>query len=162
MLSVKNICYRGGIARFDIPSSWKEEYELSGGAMFYEDKPDSGTFRLSVMSFSSKGKETGNAMVAGLIAKSGYVAIHEGLALKQHVEAAEEQGEQLAIYYWEIAVPVEPCNVRLAVFSYTVLKSQINDSSVLREIEVLDRSVLAAKFSREPGMSGDYERTNCP
>ena len=86
---LKNICYRGGIACFEIPASWKEEYEPSGGATFYEDLPDSGTLRLNALSVSSNGKETGEQMVASLIANNGYKALHGDLAIKDYFRAAE-------------------------------------------------------------------------
>ena len=155
MIPLKNVCYRGGIARFEIPASWIEEYEPVGGATFYEDRPDSGTFRLNVLSFSSNGKETGEQMVADLIAKSGYQALDNGLAIKHYVKQAEEHGESLLLHYWEVAVPVVQSSARLAIFSYTILASQANDHQVQREIELLGRCVCAGDFSREEGVSGD-------
>jgi hypothetical protein len=156
MNALKNICYRGGIARFDIPASWKEEYEPSGGATFYEDRPDSGTLRLNVLSFSCNGKETGDQMVASLIAKSGYTALHDGLAIKQYVKSAEEDGEALLIHHWEVAVPVEGCNARLAIFSFTILASQVKDKQVRQEVELLGRCIQDGEFAREQGVSGDH------
>ena len=154
----KSICYRGGIARFEIPASWQEEYEPSGGAMFYEDRPDSGTLRLNVLGFSSNGKETGEQMVASVIAKSGYKALRDGLAIKQYVKSAEEDGETLDIHHWEIAIPVQGCNVRLAIFSYTIVASQATDRQVRQEIELLGRAIQNGEFSREQGAGGDYQR----
>jgi hypothetical protein len=156
MNRLKNISYRGGIACFDIPASWKEEYEPSGGATFYEDRPDSGTLRLNVLSFSSNGKETGDQMVASLIAKSGYKMLRDGLAIKQYVKSADEDGEALHIHHWEVAVPVDGCNARLAIFSYTILASQAKDKQIRQEVELLERCIHDGEFSREQGVSGDY------
>jgi hypothetical protein len=152
MPPLKTICYRGGIVRFDIPASWQEEYEPAGGAMFYEDRPDSGTLRLNVLSFSSNGKETGEEMVASLVAESGYQAHLDGLAIKQYVQQAEEEGEPLKLYYWEVAIPVEGCNARLAIFSYTILASQADDPHVQQEIEMLGNSIRDGVYSRERGV----------
>ena len=157
MTQLKNIFYRGGVTRFDIPASWKEEYEPSGGAMFYEDRPDSATLRLNVLSFSSNGKETGEQMVAGLVTKSGYQALGNGLAIKQYVEAAEENGEPLQLHCWEIAVPVKGCNARLAIFTYTILASQASELQTQQELLLLNRLIRAAEFSREQGVSGDHQ-----
>jgi hypothetical protein len=157
MSSLKSISYRGGIARFEIPSSWKEEYEPAGGATFYEDKPDSGTLRLNVLGFSSNGQQTGEEMIADVIAKSGFRPLHRGLAMRRYVKISEEDGEQLSIHYWEIAVPIEGCGVRLAVFSYTTLASQANDPQTQCEINLLARCIESADFSREQGVSGDFE-----
>lgn len=153
----KSICYRGGIARFDIPASWKEEYEPSGGATFYEDRPDSGTLRLNVLGFSSNGKESGDQMVASLIAKNGYKSLRDGLAIKQDVTSVEEDGETLQIHHWEVAVPVQGCSARLAIFSYTILASQASDHQVQQEIELLGKSISGGEYSREEGEGGDYQ-----
>ena len=131
-------------------------YEPSGGATFYEDCPDSGTLRLNVLSFSSNGIETGEQMVASLIAKSGYAALRDGLAIKQYVHSAEEDGETLEIHHWEVAVPVEGCNARLAIFSYTILASQAKDKQIRQEIELLGRCIQDGEFSREQGVGGDF------
>jgi hypothetical protein len=157
MSRLKNICYRGGIARFSIPASWKEEYEPSGGALFYEDRPDSGTLRLNVLTFGSKGKETGEQMVASLISNNGYKPLHKGLAIKQYVTSADEDREQLQIHFWEVAVPIEGCSARLAIFSYSILASQANDREIQEAIESVGSCIRAAEFSREQGTSGDYE-----
>ncbi len=156
MNQLKNICYRGGIACFDIPASWKEEYEPSGGATFYEDNPDSGTLRLSVLGFSSNGNETGEQMVANLIAKKGYNALRDGLAIKQYFKSVEEDGEALHIYHWDIAVPVQGNNARLAIFSYTILASQATDKQVQQEIELLGTCIQNGEYSRDDVVGGDY------
>ena len=156
MNRLKNINYRGGIACFNIPDGWKEEYEPAGGATFYEDRPDSGTLRLNVLSFSSNGRETGEQMVASLIAQSGFMALRDGLGIKQYVKTAEENGEQLHLHYWEVAVPLDCCSARLAIFSYTMLASQAKDQQAQREIELLGRCIRDGIFSRDQGVSGDY------
>lgn len=51
--SKKTINYRDGFVRFDIPDHWVEEYEASGGGTFYELGGDTGTLRLSVLSFKT-------------------------------------------------------------------------------------------------------------
>ena len=99
MNRLKTICYRGGIARFDIPASWKEEDEPSGHASFYEDRPDSGTLRFHVLDFSANSKATGDPMVESLIAKSEYKMLRHGLAIKQYVTSAEEDTELLPIQH---------------------------------------------------------------
>jgi hypothetical protein len=157
MVPLKTICYRGGIARFDIPDSWEEEYEPSGGATFYEDEPDSGTLRLNVLTFSSNGTEICAEMVSRLIAKNGYRPLRDGLAISQEVKSAEEGREQLQIHYWNVAVPVEPDSVRIAVFSFTILAEQATDPNIRGEIELLAKSIRAAEFSRDEGVSGDYQ-----
>ena len=153
----KQICYRGGIARFVIPATWNEEYDPPGGATFYEDRPDSGTLRLSVLQFESKGSETCEQMIASLILRSGYESLRDELAVRHYAKSTVEDDEQLQIHYWEVGVPIEPNSVRLAIFSYTILASQAEDHAVLEEIELLDHSIRDAEYSRDAGISGDYD-----
>jgi hypothetical protein len=50
---MKTISYRGGVVTFRIPESWNEEYSDTDGGTFYEDKPDSGTLRLKLITAES-------------------------------------------------------------------------------------------------------------
>ena len=50
---MKTISYRGRVVEFRIPSSWKEEYSDIDGGTFYGDKPDSGTFRLKIITLGN-------------------------------------------------------------------------------------------------------------
>lgn len=156
MSKLRTINYRGGIACFNIPASWKEEYEESGGGTFYEDTPDSGTFRLSVLSLSSNKNESADAILSRLISESNYKSLRGDLAIKRSIKTSQEDGEQLQIHYWEVAIPVPPDRLRIAIFSYTVLASQAADRKTCAEIEMLESSILAADFSRQQGVSGDF------
>ena len=53
-MSSKPVIYRGGLVSFNIPSRWREEYELQGGGTFYEVGEDTGTLRLNVLTFEKK------------------------------------------------------------------------------------------------------------
>jgi hypothetical protein len=154
-MKLKTICYRGGIARFSIPDSWVEECEPSGGGMFFEDAEGSGTLRLNVMSFASKGNEAADEMIASLIRDQGYDRLGTARAIRHFQKSAVEIGAALAIYYWQIAVPVPPNAIRLAIFSYTILESQASHDFFQREIALLDKSIRTGEYSSEAGVSGD-------
>ena len=55
---MKQVSYRGGIIKFEIPDHWVEEYGENGGGTFYEDAPDSATLRLNLLTFESESKTT--------------------------------------------------------------------------------------------------------
>lgn len=153
---LKRIVYRGGIAEFDIPAGWREEYEPLGGATFYDDRPDSGTLRLSVLGFKSK--DTPAERMAATAFRDGRVeSTRGGLPLRLAETETEEDGELLHIYKWEVAVPAPPNSLRLALFSYTILASQKSDAAFLAEVALLDSSIREATFSQEPGVAGEYE-----
>src|ERR1017187_8619466 len=152
----KTIQYRGGIATFQIPSHWKEEYDPKGGATFYEDKPNSGTFRLSVLSFDSRSGERAEQMASRAFPAGTFETLPSGLRLQREAKAAKEGSETLAIYWWRVAVPVPPSSLRLANFSYTILAGQESEPAIASELAFVDKSVRVAEFRREPAVAGDY------
>lgn len=156
MTNLKTIRYRGGIAEFTIPSNWREGYEPGGGGTFYADSPDSGTLRLNVLSFESQ--DTPAEQMAATAFRDGKVsATTSGFPLHREEKTAEENGESLHIISWEVAIPVPPKSLRLAIFSYTILKKQLKDSAFIAEIEQLQRSIEQAVYSQAAGVAGDYE-----
>ncbi|XZE35650.1 hypothetical protein SH501x_001152 [Pirellulaceae bacterium SH501] len=153
-VKLKTVFYRGGIVKFSIPESWVEEYEPTGGATFYEDSKDSGTLRLNVLEFKSEGSS--ETMIQDLIHNQHYEPIQEDLAILRETKSTIEEGESLDIYSWNVAAPVPPNSIRLAVFSYTILQSQSSEPSFQREIELLGNSFRDAEYSKDAGVSGDY------
>jgi hypothetical protein len=157
---LKRIEYRGGVVTFLIPATWKEKYESEGGGTFYEDKPDSGTLRLNIITMQAPAgtKEvTAIAALTDSMRQGGnhkIAALANGNAIARYNHAAVENGEQLRIYYWNLASPVPPRGMRLAVFSYTVRASQTCDRDVCQDMELLDKSICEAEFYSRPGVSG--------
>jgi len=153
--SSKQVVYRGGIARFEIPSSWVEEYEPEGGGTFYEPRDDSGTLRLNVLSFSSASdpsQEMARSALKDANGRSG-----EGFPLHYEVIEATEGDARLEIHRWQVAVPVLPHSVRLAIFSYTILSGQRNDPHIANEWKFVDASLRKATFSTEPGADPSHD-----
>lgn len=149
--NLKTISYRGGVVTFQIPSTWIEEYEEQGGGTFYEDSPDSGTFRLNVMTFKtpqpSDQERAIEALQTGDWSNKKISKLNNGNAISHYFQPSEEDGQRLLIVYWEIANPLPPEHVRLAVFSYTILETQKDDPKLMKEIELLDNCIRKAIFS---------------
>lgn len=158
MTSLKPIAYRGGIVRFEIPSDWIEEYEPSGGGTFYENRPDSGTLRLNVLSFSSKDTPA-EEMARSVFKDKTTDVLPSGFLMRHYIKAAEEKGEGLEIYRWEVAVPIEPFSLRLVMFAHTIVEGQQSDPRIAAELKMIAHSVLKAEFSQEEGVGGDYDHS---
>jgi len=150
-VKTKKIIYRGGVAEFLLPEKWREEYDAKGGGTFYEDRKDSGTLRLNVLSFDSKNTPA-NEMALAAFPKASYEVMESGLPIRHYDESSIENGEKLKIYYWEIAIPVPPNSIRLAIFSHTVLDSPSTATNTQSELAFLNHSIRQASFSRDAGV----------
>jgi len=157
---MKSINYRGGIARFNLPSSWVEEYDDEGGGTFYEDKPDSGTLRLNVMNIEKPpGQVRPTDTVDNVLAEISGAEVHRlpsGVVLAQSSHLADEEGEELSIETWYIGVTIASNHFRIIIFTYTILASQKSDANVLQEIATLNRSISEGDYPAVKGVSGSY------
>lgn len=149
----KTISYRGGIVTFTVPQIWHEEYEPDGGAIFYEDHPDAGTLRLSVISYRSK-SEPAQKIASSLFPAGSYEVLANGFPLRYEVKDGAEDGEKLKLHFWSVGFPVPPDSARIALFSYTIVAGQEHDPRIVRELAFLNKSIRSAVFSTAPGVAG--------
>lgn len=157
---MKVIVYRGGVVTFRIPAHWREEYSDIEGGTFYENRPDSGTLRLKIITMTTpKQLQSFSAMdvleivVNGLKKKGveGTTKVRkDGNAVFKYLEAASEQDVRLTIVSWIVANPLPPLRVRVATFSYTILAEQQKQSQVQHDLELLEAEIEAATFFSEP------------
>lgn len=159
MKSMKLINYRGGIAKFCLPSSWIEEYEPAGGGTFYENKPDTGTLRINVMEFD-KPPDDPTRTACDFLSKIGNAnsakILCDGLAISHFTERKNENEKRLVLYTWQIGVRVTPVHFRLIVFIYTILAEHEFDNNVQQEITMLDKSIVQGEYPAVRGISGKY------
>jgi hypothetical protein len=153
----KTIAYRGGLVTFRVPAHWKEEYEPEGGGTFYDDAPDSATFRLQTITLKAPSPLTAESApdVLSSLRQAATAPIERlpnGCALIRYTQSAEDRGHRLLITYWSVAHIVPPSHARIANFSYTLLDRQRDDAEFQRELELLDREVRASIFSPELGV----------
>ena len=154
--SLKEISFNGGVIKFKIPSSWKEEYGKNGKGAFYEDAPDTGTLRLQVITMQAPPDVEGDLLVLALSSLPGVdrqdvEILGNGNALAHSVQRSDEDGEEYTLYWWHLANHVPPDIVRMANYSYAILTSKENDSKTREEIELLERQIKQAVFQPGPG-----------
>jgi hypothetical protein len=155
---MKTITYRGGIVTFRIPAHWREEYAPNGGGTFYEDSPDSGTFRLEIITARAPYPLTAESAPDVLSAindasSANIEQLPNGCALIRYAKSVMEGQNQLQITFWSIAQVVSATHSRIATFSYTILESQRSGIQSLRELELLDREVRDCIFSPNLGVT---------
>ena len=158
---LKTIQYRGGIARFQIPASWVEEYEPQGGGTFYEPVDDTGTLRINVLGFDRKADSRTPAPTAfDLLActRSGdeVEVLPSGAAIARYVTHAEERGENLRIHNWQIGICVPPTHFRIVVFTYAIVEGQERDPKMMEKLKLLDRLIATGEYPAVEGVAGDY------
>ncbi|MBN1763768.1 MAG: hypothetical protein JW860_00795 [Sedimentisphaerales bacterium] len=73
--------------------------------------------------------------------------VDNGNAIARYTQTAEEDGYQLHIVFWEIAHPLPPEHLRLAIFSYTILHSQKDKPCFVAEIQLIDECLQKAVFA---------------
>lgn len=154
---LKTISYRGGVVSFRIPDHWQEEYDDDGGACFYEDAPDSPTFRLAVITAKSPAPVTADSAPDVLEAlresDDGIIErLPSGCAFIRYTQSSVDRGHKLFITYWMVAQVIPPSHARVATFSYTLLDRQRDDIRFQQELELLDIEIRASIFSPELGV----------
>lgn len=159
---MKLINYRGGIARFYLPSSWVEEYEPAGGGTFFENRPDSGTLRINVIGTKKPSGEdkvhTAYDLIKGMTDANSVKHLPNGCALGHSVKQGKEDGEDLLLYTWYVGVRITQIHFRIIIFTYTILAAQESDPNLRQEITMLDRSISEGEYPAVTGISGDYLR----
>jgi hypothetical protein len=148
---MKTINYRGGMVAFELPSEWKDEYEAEGGGTFYQDKPNSGTLRLNVLSFAREEAKAPHQVVRDVFGADGYEMLPCGFAMRHGMKTGEEQGTQLHLHRWEVLIPLTPTSIRLVCFTHTLLASQEGTELAKHELGIVDSLVRTARFSIAPG-----------
>jgi hypothetical protein len=154
---LKTITWRGGVVSFRIPAHWTEDYTDEGRGTFYDDAPNSGTFRLDIVTAQAPSPLTSDSAREVLAtlrqsAKHPIERLSSGSALVRYSESAVDRGHKLLITYWSVAHVIPPNHARIATFSFTILAHQRDEPRFQRELELLDREVRESVFSETLGI----------
>ncbi|MGH7868245.1 MAG: hypothetical protein ACREP9_11640, partial [Candidatus Dormibacteraceae bacterium] len=76
-----------------------------------------------------------------------------GNALAKYVRQEVDRGVPLKIHYWELAGPLPPRHMRLALFSYTIRADEAGEPATISDLEVLDQCVAQAEFAKNLGVT---------
>jgi len=152
MSSMKVVEYRGGLVKFRIPEPWIEDREEDGTGVFYQMGFDTGVFRVAVLSYAPpfpRELPTAYQLVRSRAAKLGGTAaeLPNGNGLLRYVSEMVEEGKEITQYFWDLANVVPPDRCRIAMFCYTVLKSQIDEPGIKQDLEMLEREISNAQFA---------------
>lgn len=149
--SLKEINYREGVLKFNIPAIWEEVYEEDGGGLFYEDTPDAGTLHLNIITLQTPPDLTENLAVEALssvtdVGINDIEMLSNGNALARSIQRTQEQGIDITSHWWYIVNQIPPNYMRMANFSYTIVSAQENTDSFNNELNLLDGLIKNAVF----------------
>ena len=154
----KTITYRGGVVEFEIPAHWIEEYGEDGGAAFYEDRENSGTLRLNVITLEAPINVGSDRVIEALQVsnadkKGDILKLENGNAVLRYSETVTaENGTEITIFYWMVANPLGERHVRIGDFSYTVLATTRDTEQTKSEINFLEHAIFNSRFYPELGV----------
>lgn len=149
---LREIVYRGGLVRFRVPGSWREEYGPDGGGTFFDPASGQRTLRLHTLTVERPG-HAGRDDLAFLLGslrppnESALLTLPDGHLLLKHVDAARENGVDLILYTWQLARSVSADRARLAVFTLAVPADGAVDVLTRDDRTRIERIVRAARIS---------------
>ncbi len=160
MRQLKEINYRGVFLSFRVPFDWVEEYGEKSGGTFYEDAPDAGTLRLSVVLFKTENKPDAEQLENFLRlrpeAKTKGAQISResnGNVVLQFIQKTQESGDEVSIVWWFVANGNFDNSMQIAMFSYTVLKQNLQREQNQEDIVLLDSELRQTQFLKLPEFS---------
>jgi hypothetical protein len=148
MSAMKLINYRGGIARFYLPTNWVEEYDQDGRGTFFEDKPDSGTLRVSIIELDEPRDDldTVDDVVAEISATDSIERLPGGVAVAQTRQTVFVDGSEVLWHTWHIGIPVGRAHFRIIIFTHAIRALQQFDPHVCQELAMLNRSIAQGAY----------------
>lgn len=163
MRELKEINYRQGALRFSIPVEWNEEYRRDSGGTFFEQAPDSGTLRLSVVVLNTKGKTDADALERFLKTrpearvKGAQISKESnGNVILQFIQRTNEGGDEMSIVWWFVASGAFEDFIQIAMFSYSLLNLNLNKEQNKEDILLLDQELRKTEFVKMPQISGNH------
>lgn len=145
------VSYRDAVS-FPIPVTWKMEDEPGVQGTFYEEAPDTGTLRVSVMQWPGTDEEDRNRILKTILLPGSVEALKQGIYLKKEVEDSAEEGEALKLHRWLVVLALPQNVCRLVTFTHTVTAAQEHDRAIAAELAAVDFAVRNAVYSYEPNL----------
>jgi len=123
--------------------------------MFFEEGEDTGTLRLNVTTFGSPKAITAESAREFLATAVGLPVetLQNGNALAKRITKTTDRGQKITMYSWHLSASLPPETIRLANFTYTVLASETQSSTTMKDLSFIEASIRQATFSNEHGVT---------
>src|SRR5262249_50423002 len=135
----------GDKLRFLIPHEWVEGEDENNTYLYHAPNTNSGWLRVSLITVNTV--EPAMERLRAIFGDSTTTTDSKTGNLVELTEKDSlEDGSPIHIYSWKVANAVPPNVVREAIFSYTVLAAQMQDSETQRTVRLLSELVSQAVF----------------
>jgi hypothetical protein len=136
----------GDKLRLLIPHEWVEGEDENNTYLYRAPNTDSGWLRVSLITVNTA--EPAMERLRAIFGDSTTTTTDSktGNLVELTEKDSLEDGTSIHIYYWKVANAVPPNVVREAIFSYTVLAAQMQDSETQRTVRLLSELVSQAVF----------------
>jgi hypothetical protein len=149
---LREVDYRGGLVRFHIPATWRDEYDPEGGGTFFDPASRQRTLRLHTLAIEKPG-QAGRDDMAFLLgslrprSECTLATLADGRLLLKHVDTGREAGIDLVLYTWQLARSISADRARLAVFTLAVPAAGALDVLSRDDRRRVERIVRAARIA---------------
>lgn len=87
--------------------------------------------------------------------EAGLRTLPNGNVVMSYSKTTTEAGSALRVFFWELGNPLPPNNIRIAVFSLTLLAREARSGLLPRKLRWLDDQIAEAIFANELGIQMD-------
>lgn len=129
---------------FDIPESWLCFFDQDEGGMYFEDREDSGTLRLSELVFEVN--DLNPTSIAADEKAKGAIELSNGSWLRLDRKQFFEDGENCTSFYWTISNDQIRPYIQIAIFSFCVCDKDLEKPHIKEDLELLNTELRRVRF----------------
>jgi len=144
----KKVTHSDGTVQFQVPKSWIEELEEDGSLVLWDEAEYSGTLRFTLLTAKKENESSPNPAVEFLGPKDpNPVLLENNNALRYYTSNAEENGEPIKLFHYEVANYVEPKYYRLALFTFITYSAHEDKKDIQKQLKCLEQEIPKTVFS---------------
>lgn len=129
---------------FDIPETWLCFFDQDEGGMYFEDREDSGTLRLSELVFEVN--DSNFTSIAADEKANGAIELSDGSWLRLDKKQFFEDDENCTSFYWTISNDQIRPYIQIAIFSFCVCDKDLEKLHIKEDLELLNTELRRVRF----------------
>ncbi len=129
---------------FDIPENWLCFFDQDEGGMYFEDREDSGTLRLSELVFEVN--DSNPTSIAADEKANGGIELSDGSWLRLDKKQFFEDDENCTSFHWTISNDQIRPYAQIAIFSFCVCDKDLEKPHIKEDLELLNTELRRVRF----------------